>query len=206
MGSRSDFILPPEEIDNLEALRRVARAEKNTAVDRRARLILLLGRDGKTRKEASEIAEISLRTVFLWQRQYRTHGVEALQPRYRQGNPRRLDSEQLQTLGEVIQKGPQAAGYETGAWTSALIADWIRRTYTIPYSAASVRDLLPQLGFSYQFPKKNWQRQTPNVAINGSRTPSPRFRRRSRKQAGSSSTKMKPRSNNREARPKPGLP
>jgi transposase len=64
-----------------------------------------------------------------------------------------MSSPLLQKLAEMIIAGPEQAGYETGIWTGPLVADLIKRRFSIDYSASQVRRIVHQLEFSVQFPK-----------------------------------------------------
>lgn len=159
MGAKSDFELNGTEVSILEEMRTEARRLRDVEVDRRARAILLIGRDGYTRAEAAEMCEASIRSVFGWQRWYIDGGPDALYSMPIPGKPRRLTGEQLKELATVVEAGPMAAGFDTGVWTAPLIGSWIRQTFQVEYSASQVRRIMHDLGFSLQYPKKNSPRR-----------------------------------------------
>lgn len=160
MGLSSDFKLSFDDIEELEALRLEARESRELALMKRVRAILLVGRDGRRRQEAAEICEASVRAVFLWQESYRKHGVEGLRTGVHTGRPSRLSPDELEALASLIEGGPEAAGLDSGRWTSAMVCNEIFTRFGVRYSTSRVRRILHQLGFSVQYPKKNWQRQT----------------------------------------------
>ena len=160
MGLSSNFELSMEEIEALESLRAEARERRDIALMRRARAILLIGRDGKRRQEAADICETSLRAVYVWQEEYRRNGIDGLRSGEHPGRPSRLTQEEMESLAELVEGGPEAAGLDTGRWTAAMISDEIFTRFRVRYSASQVRRILHKLGFSVQYPKKNWQRLT----------------------------------------------
>jgi transposase len=66
------------------------------------------------------------------------------------GRPARLTKAQKQRLATLVAAGPEAAGYATGCWNSAVIQDLIQREFGALYSVQYVAELLKHLGFSYQ--------------------------------------------------------
>jgi transposase len=61
-----------------------------------------------------------------------------------------LTKSQKKELGEMIDKGPEEAGYDYGCWTTALIQDLILTRFGVKYSVHYVAELLKNMGFSYQ--------------------------------------------------------
>jgi len=66
------------------------------------------------------------------------------------GRPSKLSKKQKKELCRLIDKGPEAAGYDLGGWTTALIQDLIWRTFRVKYSVQYVAELLKNLGYSWQ--------------------------------------------------------
>ena len=75
---------------------------------------------------------------------------DSLLARKSPGRPPKLTASQKQRLCELISAGPEAAGYATGCWNSALIQDLIQREFARLYNAHYLSELLSSLGFSYQ--------------------------------------------------------
>ena len=63
-------------------------------------------------------------------------------------------SEQRAELAEIIEAGPQAAGYVSGVWTGPMIGDLIEQRFQVRYHNHHVPRLLNELGFSVQRPRK----------------------------------------------------
>jgi transposase len=93
---------------------------------------------------------VSEETVYAWLRAFLADRWASLCPRRSPGRPPRLTPSQKTRLKEVITAGPEAAGYPTGCWNSALVQDWIERECGVLYSVKYVAELLGNLGLSYQ--------------------------------------------------------
>jgi transposase len=57
-------------------------------------------------------------------------------------------------LLQVLLKGPLAQGYRTNLWTTARIAEVIRREFGVEYHRDHVGRLMHQLGWSPQKPER----------------------------------------------------
>lgn len=130
---------------------------QNHAFRRRARGVLLVGRDGLTREEAASICEVSLRTVYNWQAALQTEGIPGLVSAKKPGRTPRLDDTQLARLKEIVTAGPVAAGFESGIWTAKLVQQAIKTEFGEAFSERHVRHLLHKAGLSVQYPKKTGQ-------------------------------------------------
>jgi transcriptional regulator GlxA family with amidase domain len=73
-----------------------------------------------------------------------------------------LTEEQLSKLGQIIEDGPVAVGYQSGVWTGPMIGDLIERMFGVRYHNHYVPRLLNHLGFSVQRPRKRLARNQHN--------------------------------------------
>ena len=78
------------------------------------------------------------------------HGEASLVYRQSTGRKPRLTKTQKQRLSELVQAGPQAAGFTSACWTSLLIQQLIQREFGVLYDRYYVCQLLRNLGFSVQ--------------------------------------------------------
>jgi transposase len=123
----------------------------------------------------SGILNAPLSRVSEWLKSYEEHGCEGLLEGYRPGRPSRLSPEQKIALGDMLDSGPIAYGFSSGVWTSPMIGRVIEEEFGVTYHPGHVRNLLHQLGFSVQRPKRRlamadpekqdrWHRRTyPNL-------------------------------------------
>lgn len=97
-------------------------------------------------------------SINRWLQWYDNAGICGLRTRRPPGREPRLDKKQQRKLVKVIEKGPQAAGFETGIWTGPMVAEVIRRQFGVRYHNQHVPRLLHRLGFSVQRPRKRLAR------------------------------------------------
>jgi transposase len=93
---------------------------------------------------------VTRQTAYNWLEAFVQYRWASLSYRKPSGRPARLTKSQKQELYEVVKSGPEAAGYETGCWTTCLIQDWIYKRFAVLYSRFYVAELLHNLGLSYQ--------------------------------------------------------
>ncbi len=93
---------------------------------------------------------ISRQTVYNWIVAFVEKKTDSLSYRKSSGRPPKLTKSQRARLKEVVEAGPQKAGFETACWTTVLIQQVIYREFGVLYSRQYVGDLLHSLGFSYQ--------------------------------------------------------
>jgi len=89
-------------------------------------------------------------TVYAWLHAFVLDRFTSLHHRKSSGRPAKLTPTQKQRLGELVAAGPEAAGYSTGCWHSALLQAVIWREFDVMYNVHYVSELLGNLGFSYQ--------------------------------------------------------
>jgi transposase len=100
--------------------------------------------------EVAETYTIARQTIYDWLTALICHGEDSLVCRRSPGRKPRLMAAQKQRLAELIQAGPQAAGFPTACWTSLLIQHLIQREFGVLYNRYYVCELLQNLGFSFQ--------------------------------------------------------
>jgi transposase len=114
---------------------------------------------------------ISVSSLYAWLKQLLVDGLESLKPRWKGGRPCKLTKQQKKVLGELIDGGPEAAGFGSGCWNSVLIQEVIYQHFGKLYNVHYVCELLQQLGFSFQkarfvsdhldeAKRREWLRQT----------------------------------------------
>lgn len=111
---------------------------------------LLLLADQRSPASIAERLGLGRSTLYAWLRAFLVDGIASLRPRKSPGRPAKLTSSQKQRLRELVTAGPEAAGYQTGCWSSALLQDLIHREFGQLYNVHYLSELLRNLGFSYQ--------------------------------------------------------
>ena len=138
---------------------------KELLLDLRKRLQKALGQDRRLAKRILAILEIidgssveatadrlalSERSVRTYLHQFLDKGVESLNYKSPPGRPKKLTKRERKELCEFIDNGPEAAGYDYGCWTTALLEELIQEHFQVTYSVYYIAELLKALGYSYQ--------------------------------------------------------
>lgn len=117
------------------------------------RISSLLGHivDGETIERLSARWGFSVATFYNWLKELLHRGVKSLTYSHgRGGRPSKLTKAQKKQLGERIDAGPQAAGFNSACWSSILIQVLIEREFHVQYDRFYVCELLRNLDFSFQ--------------------------------------------------------
>jgi transposase len=111
---------------------------------------LVLLADGRPAPQIASHLGVSTETIYAWRAAFLVQRWASLVRRSSSGRPPKLSATQRARLKELVTAGPQAAGYATGCWNSALIQDLIEREFGRTYNVHYLSELLRNLGFSYQ--------------------------------------------------------
>ena len=103
-------------------------------------------------------AAVTRGSVNRWLQWYEALGVDGLLTGISPGAAPRLSEQQRAELSALVEKGPLAAGYQSGVWTGPMIGDLIEQRFGVRYHAHYIPELLHQLGFSVQRPRKRLAR------------------------------------------------
>jgi len=121
--------------------------------DRRRRALALL-KSGLSLNEVARRIQCFASSVMRWRNAWRRRGADALKVGASPGRPLKLDAAQRRRLLRSLLKGPLAHGYNTNVWTTARIAEVIRREFRVSYHRAHVGRLMHSLNWSHQKPEK----------------------------------------------------
>jgi transposase len=126
-----------------------ARQTGNQKIVQKGQVILAVLSD-LSYAEIAFLNQISLETIRLWVRDFLLMGLHFFKDEKKSsGRPPKLNKSQRREIDEVIQKGPQSAGYPGGCWRSPMIQDYIKKTYGVFYSVHYISELLKNMGFSF---------------------------------------------------------
>jgi transposase len=117
---------------------------------RRVSALLDVARKTATVADVAELYSVSKQTIYNWLNALMCRGEASLVYRQSPGRKARLTKTQKQQLSELVQAGPQAAGFTTACWTSLLIQQLIQREFGVLYDRYYICQLLRTLGFSVQ--------------------------------------------------------
>ena len=121
--------------------------------DRRRRALALL-KTGLSLNEVARRIKCVASSVMRWRDAFRRRGADALKVGASPGRPPKLTSAQRRRLVQLLLKGPLAHGYRTNLWTTARIAELVRREFGVDYHRDHVGRLMHALGWSHQKPER----------------------------------------------------
>lgn len=87
---------------------------------------------------------------YAWLNEFILEGLDSLGYQRGGGRKAKLTSSQKKRLCQLMDAGPEAAGFETGCWNSILIRVLIEREFGVLYDRYYVCELLRNLGYSFQ--------------------------------------------------------
>lgn len=105
---------------------------------------------GLTQREIAEKLGVTQGAVSQWLKRVREGGVEALQRRKAPGATPRLSKAQREQLPALLERGPEAYGFEGPRWTRAEVAEVIKRTFGVSYHPSHVGRILRAMGVDLQ--------------------------------------------------------
>ena len=113
-------------------------------------LVILALCDGYSYTAVANFFKVSTESVRLWLRDFLLGGVKALSPKKSPGRPAKLTKTQRHELAEIIESGPNKAGFPGYCWRSPMIQHMIYEKFGVFYSTKYVSELLKNMGFSFQ--------------------------------------------------------
>jgi transposase len=123
-------------------------------LERRRRRAVELVNQGERPTVVARFLGVDRCSVFRW-RQRAARGPEALAAQPHPHRPCRLSDVQLKQLEDLLCKGAQAHGWPNALWTTARVAEVIRRNFKIGFHHDHVgRFLRERLGWSPQKPRR----------------------------------------------------
>jgi transposase len=145
----------------LESIQEERMRSKGTAQElesRRKRAIDLL-KQGWTPQDVADALGVSRQSIYNWQSKWREGGKKALVAVPQHVPTCRMSDEQQRELGSIIMQGALVAGYSTDLWTTARIAEVVKKKFKIDYNPDHLGRLLHSLGYSCQKPIKQAREQ-----------------------------------------------
>ena len=113
--------------------------------DRRKRALALLDH-GYSLHEVGRRVGCAAVSVMRWRDARRRGGAQALKVRFSPGRPRKLDAVQRKRLVGLLLRGATSHGWLTNLWTTARIAELIRREFAIQYHRDHIGSAAAQPG------------------------------------------------------------
>jgi putative transposase len=145
--------------------------------DRRRRAIELLRKRKLSLNEVARRLGCAASSVMRWQHAWRKQGQAGLTVKFSPGRPRKLSERNRQRLLTLLLQGAAAHGYRTELWTTARIAEVIRKEFAITYHRDHVGRLMHGLGWSHQKPERRARERDEQAIARWTRTQWPRVKK-----------------------------
>lgn len=118
---------------------------------------------GYKMKEIAQIIDRIPETISIYISTYKENGLEGLALGHSTGKPSRLSKEQKAILLETIStQVPADVGFSARYnWTLALIVEFVKEKWGIPYSLRGMSRILEKLGLSYTRPTYTLEKADP---------------------------------------------
>ena len=138
-------------IEKLRGCLPLALKLKNTQAYRLASALLWYAA-GYGINEITKLLAVSAKTVFNWLLKFISGGIKWVMGKHYQGRGRKekLTKAQQKQLHDMIAEGPEAHGFSSGIWNSAMVAELILLNFSVGYNLNYLPSLLKKLGLSYQ--------------------------------------------------------
>lgn len=111
-----------------------------TAVAFRRRRAVELMQQGESKEIISRILGVGRNSLNVWLR--KTEAGENLNQKPNTGRPRRLKSQQLVELEELLKLGATAHGWENNLWTTLRIREVIKKHFNVEFCRSQVWRIL----------------------------------------------------------------
>jgi len=145
--------------------------------DRRRRAIELLHRGKLSLNEVARQLGCAASSVMRWQEAWRTQGPHGLKVKFSPGRPPKLSERNRQRLLRLLLQGAVAHGYRTELWTTARIAEVIRKEFAIAYHRDHVGRLMHAFGWSHQKPERRARERDEQAIARWTRQQWPRVKK-----------------------------
>ena len=166
------------EHDNIAALQRLAKQERDGRVRTRLRGIIL-ARQGKSASAIGEVLGVAERTVRAWVHQYNEDGVAGLQEQPGRGRPMRLDEVARERFCARLDAGAQSSD-KVCSLRGVDLVEILEVEFGVSYSTSGIYRLLDRLGYSCLMPRPQHRKADPaaqeEFKKNGDNNPAPHSR------------------------------
>lgn len=121
--------------------------ESTSSVRTRMRIqMVLLRRDGYSVKEIARITHKSDDSVRYWLHRFQQGGCAGLREAPHTGRPAQITAEMEAFLRECILQSPREFGIQRPGWTTALLAQVVKRRWRVSVSEECIRQHLQRVG------------------------------------------------------------
>jgi transposase len=150
-------------------------------LERRRRRAVELLRQGERAARVARLFGVDRSSVYRW-REAASQGTQALAARPHPHRPPRLSDGQLRRLEALLAQGAPAHGWPNALWTTARVAELIRRAFGVGYHHDHVgRFLRRRLGWTPQKPQRRARERDEPAILRWQSVEFPRIAREARR-------------------------
>ena len=117
---------------------------------RRIEALLVHLVEGVSAEQLSDRWGFTPACLYDWVMEFIVNGLDSLAYHFAGGRRAKLTPTQKRRLTELLDAGPEAAGFASACWSSVLIRILIEREFGVLYNRFYVCELLRNLGYSFQ--------------------------------------------------------
>ena len=148
-------------------------------------------RKGWSQSQVAREVDVHRQSVSRWAATLAAEGRAALRKAGRAGRRPRLSEENLDRLAELLEAGPEAAGFSSNLWTCERVGQLIEREFGVEYHEGHVWRVLRHLGWSCQRPTGRAIERDEEAIRRWKRVEWPRIKKKPSGKAASSSSSTK---------------
>lgn len=119
--------------------------------DHRLHAVLLIAK-GITCPAVAEMLGDPERTIRYWVQRYVNDGLQGLIENERSGRPSRLEPKQIDKIGKVLRRSPEAVGLRGAIWDGRTLSAYIQNEFGIKLGVRQCQRLFGDLGFRLRKP------------------------------------------------------
>jgi transposase len=106
---------------------------------------------GKKPKDLEKLYDTSFKSICNWVHKLNEGGIDALFDKTKSGRPKRLKSNQLSEIKEIVlNKIPIDFDINSATWTGPILISLIEKQYGITYKKGQIYNILNGLGLTFQ--------------------------------------------------------
>ncbi|MEV0597609.1 IS630 family transposase [Nonomuraea cavernae] len=136
---------------------------RRATFDERLQAVRLM-EQGESPDDIVRILEVSRRSLFAWQRDYRERGQAGLRTKKTRGPDAKLGADEMSSLyALLVGCDPRQLSFGLALWTRTMVQELIRQRFGVKLSLASVGRVLGRLGMSPQKPLYKAYQQNPEL-------------------------------------------
>lgn len=162
---RPPLRLSPLSADQIDELNELYRTTKDVRLRTRSQMILMGSEQGMIAPAIAQIVRENEQTVRNWFKRYEAEGIEGLKDAPRPGSPKKVTSEYVNRLVEVIRQRPRSLGQPFSMWTLARLADYMAEQTGIRVEAETVRVHLKGNGIVLSRPQHTISSPDPDYMV-----------------------------------------